>query len=945
MLLQLAPDAKSSDAHDLLSEVNKAFNLYQETARRVLERFVSVDIGEFARRRVSRKEFEEDDPSEQARVNKLLERLVEVRLLVSDEVGDEAFLELAHDALILGWDRLLTWVREDSSLIADLRRLTPEALKWAGSREASLLWSDAARLDDVRKLQANVSPGLNKTEADFARASVKRARQNSFIRWGLAAVLAIVTAAAIRYATLASDRERIATSRQLASESESAGRQQLDLSLLLGIEAATARPTVEAWSALLGALTEQPRLTAFLHIPNLSAGKYIQSLSFSPDGLQIAAGCLDGSVILWDIKTGRAIEPFLREPEPGSGVVAIAFSPDGQVLAAGTQKGEILFWSVRTHDPLPTLSDSVVKNDDTMYKSVKALVFLDNQQLATGRDNGRVEIWDLKDRKLSRAFGDLISPEENAHRNGVQSLAYDASSGILAAGYGGAVAGFVGPDSSIYLWNSRRNFAPVHSIPAGKGGVRGLTFVPKTSFLTWGRGDGTIGIYDVQKSEELSPLEGGPRSAVTTLASSFDGRFLVSGSLDGSLMIWNFYERKPVDTPIRASGRTIAGVSFSRNGDVVATGGSDGNVALWDIIANGPGERLPESPEGVKMLAGSRSGRWLAGVTYTGNVELWDIVAKSRHQIYKGRDNRAEYVLADGDADAFLIFTSNRAVFRCDSTRCDEDARASELKEPVLPESFSAPGGFEWIERRNSPAELRQCSQNGCVPLTFPDSKPPAVHTISITGDGNKLALAEDYDVYICTKHKCRLVPLKLDWQSSESVGTIAFSPDGQLLILGTGAGHIYFIDTVSGRPLGIPAEAHRGFLEHLAFSADSKIMASGGRDGMVKLWDLNSQRLLGRLALRPAGSTRQVAALTFVSSDGSLAVTYTEDLGPVLLKADLASLVSRACHIANRNLSLAEWGQFLGDASCRSTCGDVVNCRSWLPRPPAPPSANSSDR
>lgn len=207
------------------------------------------------------------------------------------------------------------------------------------------------------------------------------------------------------------------------------------------------------------------------------------------------------------------------------------------------------------------------------------------------------------------------------------------------------------------------------------------------------------------------------------------------------------------------------------------------------------------------------------------------------------------------------------------------------------------------------------------------------VRMTSATSDGSKVALAGSYDVSICALQTCRLVPLQLEPGSSDSIGAMAFSPDGRLLIVGTGAGRLYFIDTKSALPLGVPVEAHRYFVEHLAFSHDGAVMASGGRDGSVVLWDLATQRSLGRMALPPAVGAQVTSC--FVGVDGRLAVSYT-DSGPVLLETNIQALESRACRLANRNLSVAEWGQFFGSGSCRGTCDGVSSCVSWLPRPPA---------
>ena len=88
-------------------------------------------------------------------------------MVVTDEVDGRAYLELAHDALILGWDRLLTWIRQDAALIADQRRLTPDAETWINSEEkkAGLLWSDPARLAAVKGLQPAQAPGLTTAKA------------------------------------------------------------------------------------------------------------------------------------------------------------------------------------------------------------------------------------------------------------------------------------------------------------------------------------------------------------------------------------------------------------------------------------------------------------------------------------------------------------------------------------------------------------------------------------------------------------------------------------------------------------------------------------------------------------------------------------------------------------------------------------------------------------
>lgn len=201
-------------ANRLIDDLNEA---HQLTARRVLERLVSVESGQFARRRVPRRELEVGDAIENERVGKVLNRLDEARLIVTDEGQNEPYLELAHDALILGWDRLLGWVREDLERIIALRRLTPDAEEWVQSkrRKKGLLWDDGERAPVLQALNKERSPGLNAFESDFAAASLRRMRWNSGLR-ALVTLVLIFTSAGAMWAAFSAETRRAEAQLSLA---------------------------------------------------------------------------------------------------------------------------------------------------------------------------------------------------------------------------------------------------------------------------------------------------------------------------------------------------------------------------------------------------------------------------------------------------------------------------------------------------------------------------------------------------------------------------------------------------------------------------------------------------------------------------------------------------------------------------------------------------------
>lgn len=72
----------------------------------------------------------------------------------------------------------------------------------------------------------------------------------------------------------------------------------------------------------------------------------------------------------------------------------------------------------------------------------------------------------------------------------------------------------------------------------------------------------------------------------------------------------------------------------------------------------------------------------------------------------------------------------------------------------------------------------------------------------------------------------------------------VAFSPDGRLIASGGGNGRIYLWDTATGRPVRV-LDGHHDKLYDLAWAAHGRWIASVGRDLPIRLWDSTTGRLL----------------------------------------------------------------------------------------------------
>jgi WD40 repeat protein len=948
-------------AHTAESVYQNLLPQEQTIARNIFVRLTELGEGtEDTRRRASFRELA-STANDAEQVRHVLNILAEARLVTLSE----ATAEVAHEALIREWPTLREWLNEDREGLRLHRHITETAYDWellghdpgALYRGAHLAQANewfasnpqalnaqerlfleesnlqARREEQEREEQRERELAAAKELAESQRQSASRLRiRNRIITsvGSIALILALLagtfgvqssrnainaqnnaiaaqnnalTAQAAKNLALdeqakteverlrAENEKALATSRELALAANSNLDVDPELSILLSLQALDVAHTSEAESALHSAVQ-----ATRIHVTLQPEGE-VWRVEYSPDGKRLATtsgGGEEAVIKIWDVVTGEELLSF-NVPDAGD----LKFNSEGTRLAVVSAETAGI-WDASTGEHLLTLSGH------SGWIQTLALS-PDETLLATASEDHTAKVWDLAN---GQEFLTL-----SGHNDIVSGVEFSPD-GIHVA--------TTGWDWTTKVWDLTSG-KEVLTLP---GMMLGNPYSLDGKQIGTTVRDEHVTIWDVTTAQELFSLSVPLGDSGQTF--NADQTKVIRSGNDGSFMLWDVRTDQEV-LSFPAHLTIIGDVALHPDGIHIATASADGTAKIWDISPQGSGEWLTLSGvTGPKpKVAYSPDGTRIAAPGPENAAIIWDAETGKQLVTMRGHTDTIHGIAFSPDGSRLATSSADLTVRVWDVGTGKELFKMTEMGhgDGVIGATFSgimavvfSPDGEQlasagadgttilWEAATGNPVQILtnlRTSTNVGVGFT----------NLAFSPDGTRLATGTENlaSEEVATIWDLATGERVLDFVMPTRVWGLAFSPDGEKLVLAATGGSLKMWSAVTGEDL-FSFSGHTATVGDIAFSPDGSQLASVSSDVTAKLWDASN----GKELMTLGGHTNRVSGVAF-SPDGARLATASNDGTARVYLLDLDELIAVAKSRLTRWLTTKECQKYLHREQCPS--------------------------
>ena len=321
----------------------------------------------------------------------------------------------------------------------------------------------------------------------------------------------------------------------------------------------------------------------------------------------------------------------------GLSVYGVDVSPDGTTMATSDWSGRVRIWDLTTGDILRLFSAHA--------RWATCVRFLgDGQHLVTAGHGGQLKLWDLHaNSNIPVRTLDIGQADKTVH---AISISRDERLVALTVGGFGTTTETAQP-SDVVVWDIVREIevSRFTELP----GETALNFSPDGKWLVAGSFDGQVRIWDT-KNWLLAHTILAHQAAIRSIVFSRDGQTLVTGSgisqkdkfIAGQIGLWDA-DTWTLRRMLHCASHLIDCLAMSPTQSILAAGSFDGSLSLFNLQAGDLIRTVPAHSGRIFDLAFSSDGQRLCSASTDNKARAWSIskLLRSRRPLDSYTQHRA----------------------------------------------------------------------------------------------------------------------------------------------------------------------------------------------------------------------------------------------------------------------------------------------------------------
>ncbi len=302
----------------------------------------------------------------------------------------------------------------------------------------------------------------------------------------------------------------------------------------------------------------------YLKTLNGHEGK-VTYVCFNGASNQVISGDEHGTILLWDIASGRILKRF----EGHTGMVTdLQFDAAENRLASAAYDGTVRLWDVATTEELRRFVNPAIPPYNGVQGNEPTFVrFSPNEQfLWFGGYNMKIMRASLENGVVTELFsGDTY---------GITSAGFTPDGRYFLFGSGGTVTfinretGLVEPQKTLGTHQSYEEF------------VCEFAFAPRSNILAVWTVSGHVRYWNITTGQMQRKIQAANRLGSSLIAFGGNGAYMLTGNLDSKTRLWRFPELT-IAQELGEHTSAVKTFAFSPDSRYIATGSDDHTVKIW----------------------------------------------------------------------------------------------------------------------------------------------------------------------------------------------------------------------------------------------------------------------------------------------------------------------------------------------------------------------------